>query len=271
MDARVYTKILKGIGSSSPAYTCPYCGMINYSPVGAFFCSGCEAFVPSPKEIGQEKIRRAQEIRDFVKGNSFGEAEKAYESIEEYTTNPYFPYSEALVCILESNYEAGKIDYMLKGFMEDNVTHRNNSLASFSKAKLLFAKAIFTARKNISGGENTAEYLHAMFMSYIKSGDLKAAHATLEKVEKLGDALVSEYENMVLKSNLGDYEGMAKHAEKLLSKDMFAVNAAYYLAYSLFKTKKLKEALILLESFPDSTENEAVKALIKEIKRCLEV
>ncbi len=271
MNPKKYVKILKSIEANSAAYTCPYCGALTYSVSDSFFCSNCEAFIPSAKALNQEDTKAASEIRKLVQSNDFAQAEQAYEALPEYATNPYFAYAEALACISESNYETAQINYALKGFMEENTTHRNNSLAAFSKARLLFSKAVYTAKKGISGGPETAKYIHAMFMAYMKLGDLKAAHSTLEKTGKLGNILLSEYENMVLKNGLRDYAGAANHAERLLSGDLFTLNAAYYLAYAAFKTGKPKEALYVLGSFPDKSENETVLALMKEIKSYMEI
>ncbi len=266
MNPKAYVKMLKDIEASTAAYTCPYCGATTHSISDTFFCSGCESLVQSAKALSQEETERASDIRALVKSENFTQAEQAYESISDYSSNPYFAYAEALTCIAESNYEESRISYKLGGFMEENTTHRKNSHAAFSKARLLFAKSIYAAKKSIGAGAETVNYLHAMFMSYVRLGDLKAADSVLKKTQKL-DALVSEYESMVLDSSLGNYASAAKHAEKLLSKETAVVNAAYYLAHAGFKTNKPKDSLSLLEAFPGKADNDTVLALINEIKK----
>ena len=266
VNPKAYAKMLADLEASAAAYTCPYCGATTRSVTDAFFCSGCEGFVPSAKALSQEETKRASEIRALVKNNNFAQAEQAYESAGDYLSNPYLAYAEALACIAESNYEESQINYALGGFMEENTTHRRNSHAAFSKARLLFTKSIYSAKKSIEGGSEIVNYLHAMFMSYVRLDDLKAADSVLKKTQKL-DTLVSEYESMVLDSSTGNYTSAAEHAEKLLSKEAFVVNAAYYLAHADFKMKRSKDSLSLLEAFPGKADNDTVLALINEIKK----
>ena len=269
MNVKTYIKLLKGVEASSKIYVCPYCGSKTYSKTDQFFCSYCEGLIPSGRAVPVESIQQASEINNLVRSSKFDLAFQKYESLADYSINPYFAYAEALAYIELSNYETSQINYTLNGFMEENIVHRNNSIAAFSKARLLLAKSIETAKKEVQGGPETAPYMHAMFLSYVRLGDFKAASSVLEKTKKLGSTLVSEYESMVLENNIGEYDKTTEDSVKLLSADMLSVNAAYYLAYALFKKKREKDALAILNAFPGKDEVPAVGRLANEINNYL--
>ncbi|MEM3827076.1 MAG: hypothetical protein QXR58_00555 [Candidatus Micrarchaeaceae archaeon] len=266
MNVKAYARMLKGFVQQSGKNTCPYCGSETSSASASFFCSYCEAFIPDAKAVSTNAIQLAKSINSSVAANDFATALQKYESLPDYAANPYLPYSEALVSIERSNYEASLINYSLQGFMDENITRRNASLAAFSSARFLLNKAIATAKSALQSGSETLPYLHAMFLSYIKLGDLKAASWVLERVKKLGNQMLEAYESMVLESNIGNFSKSLEQSEKLLSKDLFVFNAAHYMALSLFKKGRAGEALSLLEAMRGGGNGAAQEALIKEIR-----
>jgi len=269
MNAKDYIGLLKSSAGRSTVLTCRYCGTDTRSVGQMCMCSNCECIVDSSRSAIEKGdhllIASLDRINGSMGTNNYADAATANDQLVAQKKDPLMMYAAALAYLKYSNYEITQIGYMTPGFMEGNTVHRDKAAKLASSAKRLLAKSIAVSNAAIKEGNSSFGILYARFLAQVKMGMKKGASDSIAMLEKSGNSYVHDYSRMVFESSMERYEKVIAAAEKLMTAESFSVNAFYYAGLALFKTRKLKEAKMVLESLRGMLKSDNLEALIFEV------
>jgi len=255
--ARYSAKMPKGASSSY----CAYCGTSN-SIYGSFtICGKCEGLTSESKlsTKGSDYVQALLSIRSHMNKQEYDESIKEYDALFNATKEPMLLYAEALACIEYSNYVVSKVSYDKPGFMESNSMLKHNASDLVSKAKLLLAKCASMLRLELMS-DKTPMNMYNLFITYLKFGDLAAAHDAMLALKNL-DSSLYEYASMLIDAETNNIDSMLEHAEKLIKANWQPHAVLYYAAYALFKKKHIKESKIILKNISSIIKSSSAEQL----------
>lgn len=230
--------------------SCAYCAHAATSPDGKeAICDFCENYVNAAESefTGDAETKTVLlEVHDLIGKNQWDEAEKKITKLLDDTMDARLLYVCAAFYKYVSDYHYYAMDYGLRGFMHENADNVRESVELAAKSKACLYKALKVINIETSGNRLLhVDLLYIKFMSYIKLNRLVEAKKTLNEMVGLKNQdLLNAYAEMVY-----DVESNSKNAipsvMKLLARN--EVNAFYYLAKCLARTKRSKEAKAILE------------------------
>ncbi|MGI0100866.1 MAG: hypothetical protein ACREBH_04090 [Candidatus Micrarchaeaceae archaeon] len=262
-------KRLHDIEAQARALMCEYCGTETLGMGDMCMCSNCESMVLTDRSTLQAKdavlLDSLDSISKLIGDSSYKEAMEIYDKMIAERNEPSLMYAAAVALFRYSNYEIMQINYMSKGFMDENAIHRSNASKLISSAKKLLAKSISIANKEIAGGIAPLNLLYNRFLSQVKMGNSKGAKESLDALIKSNNEYVSTYSSMLFESYIGRYGNVVEIADKLTTEKSFSVNAFYYIGLALFKTRDAGGAKKILYALRESLKSDSLDALILEV------
>lgn len=271
----VYRKTFAEAFASKTHLTCSHCGAdtpVHRTGKSVGICQNCENVVKFTRdELMEDNPELAGILDSYVTKLSQQDFDGA---IQEYGKaldgSPANLYVNGLNYIMHSEHELSLVKYDLAGFMEENARHRLKSIELYTQARLFFNKAIFTA-KNRPGEPPTAEDYYVSLLCNVKLGKLKQARSDFDSVNRAGAPALAAYAGMVLDTALGRYDYAIRVAGQIAEQRAPAVNALYYISFSLFKLGRLAEAEKAAAIFGKYSDSTRLAALLEDIRAAKEI
>jgi tetratricopeptide (TPR) repeat protein len=257
-----YLSYLKPLEKNGLMLLCDYCGFQTFSLGHSAICSNCELPIShgeaALKASNPSAFSHAENIYKLVSAKRFDDARKECDAAYHAVADLGYIYYKGLISIKASNSAVESIRYDRQGFMEENSAFRNAAAKEAASARGYFNFIISTAK--IAGrGDSVPQYL--VFLSNIKLHNIKEASEALKAINPNNMQLQS-YANMVMQLNAGSPESTISAAKKLLSENLFSINAMYYIAEALADRGNYKEsreiALALLDKLPKPQINRLI-------------
>jgi tetratricopeptide (TPR) repeat protein len=258
-----YLSYLKLLEKKGEMLLCEYCGFQTPAIGNSGICSNCEMQVSysdaALKSIKPSVYSHAQNIYNFVSAKRFDNARKECDAAYQETADLGYIYCKGLISIKASNSAQASIRYDRQGFMEENSVFRNAATKEAAAARGYFNSIISTTK--MAGKDDSIPY-YLIFLSNIKLHNIKEASETLKAIKSRNIPLLENYGNMILQLNSNSPESTILAAKKLLSEELFSINALYYIAEALADMgdykKSIKLALALLEKLPKQQINRLI-------------
>lgn len=267
-DVTRYIDAIDKAGQGGSILICRYCGGKNRSAYDHAICIRCEQFVDSTMDMLEGKdpslLKSLEDIDAALNRRDYESAIKEYDSIFSQRKDPGFLYAEALICIAYSNYETSLIDYNKEGYMEENSTHRLNSIRLMSQAKLLLNKTVYILNSNVAE-DDTPNKRYLTFLSQVKLGQLRGAMMNFSALDKHGSDELHSYAGMVFYSANDDTDKTLDISSMMIKDGKDVLNAAYYYAFCLFRKNKLKDSARMLNHLRKYLDNPNIDELAKKL------
>ncbi len=266
MDISKYVKLLAMAGKNSRHLFCTNCGTETLSLSAPGICSWCELPVTfSYDDLSADDVSFPSAFRSLLQaGNCAGAVELSENAVAKSPTPERF-YINALAYISSSNKEVSLITYNLKGFMEENIPHRDASAKMFSSAKLKLNKAISICEAEISNGSASISTIYLLFLLYVKSGKVRPAEKSLEKLKEMKGGALYYYARMVFYSMIGDFGGVLSSSSESAGSENIPLATIHYIILALFKNGHYSNAKILSGEFLKYVDSDSSKYLQTEI------
>lgn len=266
MNISKYTGLLAMAGKTNRHLFCTNCGTETISFSTPSVCSWCELPIAFPHDdIGANDIQFPSAFRSLLQsGNHNGAVELSEKATAESPLPERF-YVGALACVAGSNKEVSMVNYALKGFMEENIAHRDASARLFSSAKLKFNKAISICEAQISNGSAAPSTIYLLFLLYVKSGKTRYAEKSLEKLKAVKADMLYHYARLVFYSMIGDFDSVLSVSSEPTMLENAPLVTIHYVALALFKKGYRSDAKFLLGEFLKYVDTDSSRHLYEEI------
>ncbi len=270
IGAKDYNGFVKILGTLE-RIPCPYCGndTLTMNKNDYWICSHCECpiYGPSLPENAQGGEAAAiSNINSMIERGDYQSAVTEYDKlIKDHGTAAHW-YRYGMLYVEYSNAEVSAIKYDRKGFMEENSEHREKAGALLSKAKLLLYKALRVCQNSFDQEVADPQTAFIYVMASTKLGDPRGIKKGLAILMNMKSDMLIEYGGMMLSVTLADHNNVILHADKILTQDLFSVNALYYMAWALFKKGKANDAMKILKGMSIFIHTPSMDGLVKEIE-----
>jgi len=229
---------------SSKKALCSFCGRESIASSGTWICEHCECVnEPSTAVFGSNpSLKEIQSKLDTYKLDEFSQALASYEAFAKSAQDNRFAYVVGFLYMRLSDFYLSNLDYNRKDFMYENTLLRRNAAKAESKAKLFLFKA--------SKPGTTPESIFTSFMALLKLGRLRDASSMLAELNALNNKEsmpLADYASMLFSIENGAYADAMQSINKLIKENLFIENVAYYQAFILYKVKRYRESMSILE------------------------
>ncbi len=239
MDISRYRRSLSSLIETGGSMRCQYCGVGTQCAGTIGICSNCENIIAARSPVDQ----RLDAFNGELRNRNYDGALLIYQEMAKEGNSPPYTYVDGLTHIKYSNHENSLIDYGLDGFMEENAVHREKSIALYSKARLLFSKALAQAKSMSASGEhNLMPTDYIMLLCDLKLGDIRSAKSRLERLPLYNDSYVLAYANIMFNSAIGDCRKTLESCSAMIGSGRFPIGIFYYVAIALLKDRQYSTA-----------------------------
>jgi tetratricopeptide (TPR) repeat protein len=271
MNYSRYTDLLEAVAEQANQLMCLYCGEETLTTGDIAVCSNCESLVYDTSSALRSKdatlFENLLEIKKGIVANDYDKVLALYDKLIAANKDPAYLYAKALVYIKYSNSQISSIRYDREGFMDENVPLRDTAAKYTSLARATLNESLNVSAVDIAGTKPPLTSVYTTFLCQIKLTDFRGASNTLQIIKNMQNVYVAEYSAMVLESNLRHDDEALKHAEFLLEKGAFSVNAFFYIALALFDKKNYSEARKIADLLKKVMKNNSIDVLLYNIEQ----
>lgn len=262
MDARRYLARVDKIRYQK--LECSVCGTEALTPSTTdTICQFCESYVPNETTASGDSKEALLRITDLLAEKRWDDASELFPKYAGKMADPLVTYGAGIFYWYYSDKLYYDKNYALKGYMEKNAENVSKALYATVEAKRYLYKSMRAINDLTARVAPNEMLLFTKFSIDMRLRRPYMAAKTLVVLNSIGkNDLVRDYANMAYAVVRG-----TKDAERLLDRLLARgeLNAFYYLSKHLVKTKRLKEALIVLNKITSMAHMPMAEELIKKI------